>query len=245
MRVLEVWRYPVKSMGGERLDGATTVSATGIEGDRILGVVDVDTGKLLSGKTVPLLLQATARWSDGGVRITTGAGGLDLSSTDEDADARLSAWLGRDVRLRAPEPGTAAAFDLELDPDDPTELTELRTPPGSFFDSRSVLHLLTTASLGDHDVRRFRPNLLVEADGDHPEDAWVGREVAIGGDLRVNVRKATKRCVLVTKPQPGLAQESAVFRDLVRTRDGNLGIYLDPLGDGTVAAGAEVEVAAA
>ena len=245
VRVLELWRYPVKSMGGERLEGPVDVTATGIEGDRVLGVVDAGTGKLLSAKTVPVLLQASARWeaSTGAVHVRTDAGGLDVASTDDDVDARLSGWLGRPVRLEAPPAGERSVFDLELDPDDPTEVTELRTPPGSFFDSRSVLHLLTTASLGDHDARRFRPNLLVEADGDHPEDAWVGRELQLGDGLRGHVRKATGRCVLVTKPQPGLAQDSSIFRDLVRTRQGNLGVYIDPLADGRIGPGAELSVA--
>jgi uncharacterized protein len=229
--VVEVWRYPVKSLGGERLDEPVGVSAAGIEGDRCLAVVDPATEKVLSAKTVPVLLQASARWEDGTIRITSPAGGLDVRAADDDVHDRLSAWLGRPVRLEAPVPGHRAPFDLELDPDDPSEVTELRTPPGSFFDSRSTLHLLTTASLGGHDVRRFRPNLLVDAGaGDHPEDDWVGRQLRLGGDegVSASVRKRTSRCVLVTKPQPGLPQDSAVFRDLVRDRAGDLGIYVDP-----------------
>jgi uncharacterized protein len=241
VRVVEVWRYPVKSMGGERLDAPTEVTERGLEGDRALAVVDVATGKVLSAKTVPLLLQATARWEDGAVRLTTDAGGLDTADTDGDVDERLSAWLGRPVHLRPPIDGERARFDLELDPDDPTEVRELQTQPGSFFDSRSTLHLLTTASLGDHDVRRFRPNLLVEADGDHPEDGWVERDLGIGG-ITAHVRKRTARCVLVTKPQPRLPQDSSVFRDLVRTRSGDLGVYVDPRTYGPVGPGDPVEV---
>ena len=245
--VVEVWRYPVKSLGGERLDDAVAIGAAGVEGDRCLAVVDPSTGKVLSAKTVPLLLQATARWEDGTVRIASAAGGLDVRAADDDVHDRLSAWLGRPVRLEAPVPGHRAPFDLELDPDDPTEVTELRTPPGSFFDSRSTLHLLTTASLGGHDVRRFRPNLVVDAGagaGDHPEDGWVGREVRLGGDegVTASVRKRTARCVLITKPQPGLPQDSSVFRDLVRERAGELGVYLDPQADleGRIGPGATI-----
>ena len=245
MRVVEVWRYPVKSMGGERLAGPVEVTAAGLPGDRARAVVDVVSGKVLSAKTVPLLLQASARWEDGAVRITSEAGSLDTTDADPEVDSRLSAWLGREVHLRSPVAGERARVDLELDPDDPTERKELQTPPGVFFDSRSTLHLLTTASLGDHDVRRFRPNLLVEADGDHPEDAWVDQELRIGGDdgFTAHVRKRTARCVLVTKPQPFLPHDSSVFRDLVRTRGGDLGIYVDARSDGRVQPGDEVRVA--
>lgn len=245
--VVEMWRYPVKSMGGERLTGAVEVTAAGIEGDRAMAVVDDVSGKVLSAKTVPLLLQVQASWDGTGVRIADESGAVDLVSSDDDADARLSAWLGHPVSLRAPVPGHRSVFDMELDPDDPTELALLQTPAGSFFDSRSTLHLLSTASLGSHDVRRFRPNIVVEAEGDdpNPEDAWLGRELRVAGDVgvQVSVRKATARCVLITKAQPGLDQDSSVLRDLLRTRDGHLGVYLDPLSDGRISPGDAVDLA--
>jgi uncharacterized protein YcbX len=240
--ILELWRYPVKSVGGERLDEPVAVDAAGLEGDRRLAVVDDHTGKVLSAKTVPQLLQASATWRGvDGVRITS-ADGLDVTSADDDAGDRLSAWLGREVHLEAPLPGHRSAFDMDLDPDDERHehTTELLTPPGSFFDSRSVLHLITTTSLRGHDPRRFRPNLVVDASPGpdaYPEDAWVGEWLRIGDHLDVAVRKATGRCVLITRPQPGLAKDSALFRDLVRERSGNLGIYVDPQGPGALAVG--------
>jgi uncharacterized protein YcbX len=235
--VVEVWRYPVKSLGGERLATAA-VHPAGIEGDRRLAVVDEATGKVLSAKTVPRLLQASARWEDGTVHLGDGAG-LAVSSADPDADRQLSSWLGRPVRLQAPVPGRRSVFDLEPDPDDPTaEVIELRTPPGSFYDSRSTLHLLTTASLGDHDRRRFRPNLVVDAgSGDHPEDGWIGGPLLLGDAVEATVRKATARCVLITRPQPGLPPDVPLFRDLVRRRAGNLGVYVDPQTSGSISAG--------
>ena len=212
--VAEVWRYPVKSLPGERLDGRVAVDGRGIEGDRRRAVVDDVTGKVLSAKTVPNLLAASTSWES----------------------AELSAFLGRTVHVAEPVPGEPAVFDMDVDPDDPTEVVELRTPPGSFFDSRSTLHLLTTASLGPHDVRRFRPNLLVDADGVFPEDAWVGCRLRIG-DVEVKVRKRTGRCVLITRPQPGLPKASGLLRDLNRERGGDLGVYLDPQTEGSVAPG--------
>jgi uncharacterized protein YcbX len=240
--VVEVWRYPVKSLGGERLDEPVAVDLAGLEGDRRLAVVDDATGKVLSAKTVPQLLQASAAWRGvDGVRITSADGTLDVSSADDDVAERLSGWLGRPVRLEAPVPGRRSHFDMDLDPDDERHehTTELQTPPGVFFDSRSVLHLVTCASLGGRDRRRFRPNLVVDT-GDltgHPEDGWVGEWLRVGGDLDVAVRKMTARCVLVTRPQPGLEKDGDLLRDLVRQRSGNLGIYVDPQGPGKVAVG--------
>ena len=217
--VAEVWRYPVKSLHGERLDRRVAVGPAGVEGDRRRAVVDEVTGKVLSAKTVPQLLSASTTWDAG----------------------ELSRFLGRAVLLADPVAGEQAVFDMDVDPDDASEVVELRTPPGVFFDSRSTLHLLTTASLGDHDVRRFRPNLLVDCLGDHPEDDWVGRRLRIG-DVEATVRKRTGRCVLVTRPQPGLAQASGLLRDLHRTRSGDLGVYVDARTEGSVAPGDPVEV---
>jgi uncharacterized protein YcbX len=218
--ITEVWRYPVKSLPGERLGGAVAVGPGGIEGDRRRAVLDEATGKVLSAKTVPRLLEASADWDD----------------------ATLSAWLARPVRLTEPTPGVQATFDMDLDPDDPSEVVELRTPPGVFFDSRSTLHLLTTASLGGWDVRRFRPNFLVEAEGEFPEDTWVGCHVRIGSTVEATVRKRTGRCVLTTRAQPGLPKDSSVYRHLVSTRGGNLGVYLDAETSGIVQAGDPVEM---
>lgn len=238
--IVEVWRYPVKSVGGERVHEPVLVDGAGIEGDRRLAIVDDATGKVLSAKTVPQLLQASATWHGvDGVRIRSGDG-LDVHSADDGAAGQLTAWLGRPVHLEAPLPGHRAVFDMDLDPDDDRHerTTELQTPPGVFFDSRSVLHLVTVASLGGQDRRRFRPNLVVDTGTEgHPEDAWVGEWLRLGGELDVAVRKRTGRCVLITRPQPGLPRDSGLLRDLVRRRDGDLGIYVDPQGTGKVAAG--------
>ena len=218
--IAEVWRYPVKSLPGERLDRRVAVRATGIEGDRMRAVVDEVTGKVLSAKTVPRLLSASIGW---------------------DA-ATLSSFLGQTVRLAEPIAGEPSVFDMDLDPDDAgAGVVELRTQPGSFFDSRSTLHLLTTASLGGQDVRRFRPNLLIACEGDHPEDAWVGGRVRIG-DVEATVRKRTGRCVLITREQPGLPKASGLLRDLNRERAGDLGVYADPKTEGTVGVGDPVEL---
>ena len=48
-RVTELWRYPVKSMRGERVE-ASEVGPTGLRGDRAYAVVDAETGKVGSAK---------------------------------------------------------------------------------------------------------------------------------------------------------------------------------------------------
>jgi uncharacterized protein YcbX len=216
----------VKSLPGERLTGPTAVDERGVAGDRTHAVLDPETGKILSAKTVPALLSSDRTWDD----------------------ARLSEHLGRKVRLVTAPEGERSIFDMDVDEDDPSAGTvELQTPPGVFFDSRSTLHLLSRQSLGEWDVRRFRPNLLVDTgdDADHPEDAWVGRRLRLGPTVEATVRKRTGRCVLTTRAQPGgVERDLSVYRSLLATRDGDLGIYLDPVVAGTITPGDAVELLA-
>src|SRR5919107_5163514 len=101
MRLREVWRYPVKSMGGERLEEAE-VGDTGLAGDRSFAVFDTATGFGLTARRVPALLFASASLrQDGTPRITLPDG------TEATDDQVLSDWLGRGVTLRSAEqPGS-------------------------------------------------------------------------------------------------------------------------------------------
>jgi uncharacterized protein YcbX len=113
MRVGEVaglWRYPVKSLGGESLDGAD-IGPRGILGDRLWAVRDVEGDITASARRVPALLTATARYCDP-VPSTAGPGnvpkveirfpdGTVLHSDDANVDAKLSNLAGRRMRLTA------------------------------------------------------------------------------------------------------------------------------------------------
>ena len=63
MRVQEIWRFPVKSMQGERIDAAE-VEAQGLRGDRAFALFDTRTGFGLTGRRVPQLLFAAAVYRD-------------------------------------------------------------------------------------------------------------------------------------------------------------------------------------
>jgi len=174
--VAELWRYPVKSMAGERVD-ASDVTDSGLAGDRSYAVIDPATEKVGSAKYPRLwgaLLQCRARYlgtpSAGAplppVSITL-PNGEETGSEDPRVDERLSVVFGRPVQLTtvAPEGNGYFAVWPEMDgviPDDVLEqsrvegseadgtLTRLSlgiaSPPGTFFDVAS-LHVLTTATL--------------------------------------------------------------------------------------------------
>jgi uncharacterized protein YcbX len=112
-QVAELWRYPVKSLGGGRVE-QVEISPRGVLGDRLWAVRDLERDVTASARQLPKLLTATARYSrpvppDAGpgnvpeVEITFPDGAV-LSSSDGGVHAKLSELAGRDVELTALPP---------------------------------------------------------------------------------------------------------------------------------------------
>jgi len=241
-RVAELWRYPVKSLGGERLEALALARRGGV-GDRAWAVRGAD-GKIGSGKTtrrlrrMPGLLSVTAHTDEAGqVWVRFPAGDASAVSDPRTAE-RIGAVVGERVWLA--EEGATSHFD------------------------DAPLHVLTSGSLawlaarrpGDQiETRRFRPNVVVEtaagvgaeASGaeagaaiGRPEDDWVGRTLLLGGEVRATVRKGTERCVMTTLAQPGLGFAPRVLKELESSADGLLGVYADVVAEGLLRVGDEV-----
>ncbi len=126
MRVTEIWRFPVKSMGGETLLDAE-VTDLGIAGDRGWSVYDRATGTTLTARRTPELLFASARLVADELVVTLPDG----SEVGEGGSERLSAWLGRDVELRAAGEHNLDAggvYEVPLDAEQRCRLGELDRP---------------------------------------------------------------------------------------------------------------------
>ena len=237
LRVRELWRYPVKSMQGEQLTSAD-VGPLGISGDRGWALFDVATGFGLTARRAPDLLFASARrTAEGAVEIVLPDGTVTAD------DAVLSDWLGRPVALR-PAGETLPSYEA---PDD--NLAENgRWHPwqgagGAFHDEPTArLSLVSTATIGAWDRRRFRANVVLDGGG---EDDLVGGRARLGGvELDVHVR--IPRCVMVTRPQPGgIDKDTSVLRTIHRERDGLLAVGALVVSPGTVAVGDPLEAAGA
>jgi hypothetical protein len=129
----------------------------------------------------------------------------------------------------------------------PQELFEYTSPLGTYFDA-FPLHLLTTSWLahlaarnpaGRFDVRRFRPNLLIEPAGGEPRQVeldWAGRTLRVG-EARIRVEVACPRCVMTTLPQQDLPKDPGVLRTIVRDSGQNVGVYATAVTPGRVAVG--------
>ncbi len=284
--VNEIWRYPVKSMGGEQINAAA-VGDRGLHADRMWAVRDPALGAISTARRLPALLACTARYardpSDMRAEpghapevIITLPDGEEISSADRKVHVQLSELVGREVRLeplpaltqkerhRAPRETKAdlrAKFGLAEDEPMPdlslfplrklAELARYVTPVGSYVDAYP-LHLITHASLttmaekapqADFDVKRFRPNLLIEtgADGELPENAWCGTAIE-GSEVILRGEIPTIRCVMPTREQRGLEADADVLRTVAAHAERCLGIYATVERAGEIAVGEELRV---
>jgi uncharacterized protein YcbX len=173
--ISELWRFPVKSMGGEKLDNAE-LSVKGIIGDRGYALIETDTGKVVSAKSVKLfpgLMNCKAAFVETPVisqelppvRISL-PDGTTVMSDSRDADNALSLYFKRNVRLArtAPDDVTIDQYKPDVEGADPSgnkdkvvpqklgaalfaELgMESPVPAGAFFDI-FPLSVVTTSSL--------------------------------------------------------------------------------------------------
>jgi uncharacterized protein YcbX len=263
--VVALRRYPLKSMRGEDLNAAD-VTERGLLGDRAYALIDVDEGRVVSAKNprkwgamfdcrADFVEPPGASAPRPPVRITL-PDGSQVRSDQADVNERLSATLGRAVRIASMCPPSPSLEEYWPDVEGLArrdEVTSEAMPEGTFFDL-AIVHLLTTATLDRlrelaptrrFEVRRFRPNFVLEAsDGSKGfvENDWVGRTLAIGPEVRLGVTGPCPRCVMTTLAQEDLPKDPGILRAAVEHNGGNVGIYATVLRGGRVRRGDLVKV---
>jgi MOSC domain-containing protein len=265
--VKELFRYPVKSMLGER-PSEVEIGAQGVIGDRAYALREAN-GRVVTAKKWANLLEFSARYEVpptpgalGRLRITL-PNGRAIQAPDPDASAVLSAVLGRPVvleRAQSDQPNHA-----EIDPATVfgdvavEEVVPGRTaatlpdsfalPPGTFFDSASI-HVVASGTLahlrtltgGDAqlDARRFRPNIVVEtAPGEEGflEDDWLEGTLEVGEKVRIMQMRPALRCVMTTHRQADLVRDMRILRTAVQHHQNHVGVFAAIGTPGTVRIG--------
>jgi uncharacterized protein len=264
-KVVSIWRYPVKSMIGEELN-SSYLTERGLMGDRVYAIIDQETGKVASAKN-PMkwgkLFDFRAVFIDSletvekipPVRITLPDGSQVFSNQDE-IDRTLSNVLGREVsvmkaNLEKPSyeeywPDIEGLAQREI-------VTDEAMPPQTFFDV-AVIHLLTTSSVnrlrelypeGRFEVRRFRPNIVVESaskEKDFIENSWVDMKLAIGEEIVLKVIGPCTRCVMITLPQGDLPKDLGILRTVAKYNQVHAGVYATVHRGGTIRRGDSVQL---
>ena len=274
-----VFQYPVKSMLGTRVEQAD-LCASGLVGDRGWALLDVRTGKVASAKQPRLwrsLLQLRAEYHPaadraepaGAVTITL-PDGTAVRAGEPGADEVLSRFAGRPVTLRrgraagagidraVPEEVLAHGVGAEV----ASEWLELAgQAPGDSFVDYAPVHLITTATLTAVTSAAgpalppqvFRPNLILATPGlsGYTENDWVGRQLVIGSQVRLEIFLPTPRCAVPTLAhgrEPGNPQ---VLRALARSNripvegfglQTCAGVYAKVVSPGRVQAGDEARI---
>jgi len=215
-----IFRYPVKSMAGERLESAQ-LGWHGVDGDRRLAFRRLDnrTGfPWLTATKLPDLLLFAPRRRDGGA-----PGDLPTHVRTPNGD-------------EMPVFGEELAAEVERRLGSPVQMMQLRH--GIFDDACiSVIADETIREIGRQsglgptvDIRRFRPNVVVRSLRPVPfqEDAWLGGALSFGaGDdgPAIAVTMRDERCSMVNYDPDTAAPSPEVFKTAVRANGNNAGIY--------------------
>ncbi len=233
-RIAEIWRYPVSSLGGERLPEAALASG-GIPGDRLWGVADRDSGEVA-------MPERRRRWRPAPelkARLSAGGAGAEAPAVEvagPDAD-----WQPVDspaaAELAGRHFGFAVAFRRHVAYREADDGAPVPVPPDRVMPryGRDDLHILTTASLARLqawlpdgarlDPRRFRPNLVIETGEERQgfvEAGLIGRTLAVG-EARVRISEPCQRCAFTTLAQGDLPLDPAILQAIARQGGGNFG----------------------
>jgi uncharacterized protein YcbX len=271
--VKELFRYPVKSMLGERL-AEVEIGPKGVIGDRAWALRESN-GRIVSAKKWANMLGFRASYEGrpeperlAPVKIVL-PDGRSVYAGDARASDVISSYLGRPVKLERARPDEHSR--AEIDPatvfgdvgvakikPEFTETTlpnSFGLPHGTFFDS-AMIHVLTTGTL-EHmrsligadaqlDPRRFRPNIVVETDPrltGFVEDEWLGATLEAGTAVKIVSLRPALRCVMTTHQQSDLVRDLRILSAASRHHNAQLGVFASIGASGRVRVGDSVDLA--
>lgn len=237
-QVEAIFRYPVKSMGGERLEAAE-LGWHGLDGDRRLAFRRMDDRSgfpwLTASKLPELVLFAPQRREDG---------------AQEDLPTHICTPDGQQM----PVFGEELAAEVGRRYGSPVQMMQLRhgifdEATISVIASDTVLEIARLAGRSP-DVRRFRPNVVVRLLRSVPfqEDEWLGGVLSFGeGDdaPAVSVTMRDVRCSMVNLDPDTASAAPEVLKAVVRANENHAGVYGAVTRIGRLAVGQSIFLRAA
>jgi uncharacterized protein len=203
--VEQIWRYPIKSIGGQRVD-ESFADEQGMLGDRVWAVQD-DAGKLGSGKNSTRftrlvgLMNLTSRYdAEAAPPILVAPDGTEHPVATGAADTYLQALSGRAVHVRRD-----------------TGILHFDEVPFSLIGTATLAWLAGQVDVAV-DARRLRPNVVVRTEVPFAEEEWLGRPIRIGS-VEAIFDRAFTRCVMVGMAQPGLGESGEVLKRIGERKD--------------------------
>jgi uncharacterized protein YcbX len=235
-KVTGLWRWPVKSMAGERVN-ALRLDGRGAGGDRTHAVTYEHKGerKPLTARESPRLLawQAAYPFNLGAgldparppFAIVTSPDGHSYRWGDPRLRTKLEDDLGRPVQLRRDADGVQ---DL---------------PRSLLVTTQATLDALGQELDGPIDLRRFRPNVHLEMDAEAwAEMGWEGAEMEFSGGVRLRLLHPCVRCAIPTRHPDTQIKWPGLLRHLAAAHDQCFGINARVLVGGRLGAGEDAEL---
>lgn len=213
MHIAEIWRYPVKSLAGERLEAAD-LRQDGIPGDRTYQVRRAD-GRIVDARAHPKMLALHPTLNSKGELLFDGRAwdAPEMARIVEDAAA-----VGPGTRLIHRQ--DSERFDV---------LPLLVATDGAI------------AAFG-HDGRRLRPNLVIGGVTGLAEREWERRALRIGNAL-IGILRLRGRCVMTTWDPDTQEQAPEVLQQIVDCFDGKLALDCWVIRGGAIRVADTVELA--
>lgn len=235
-RVTAIYRFPVKSMGGELLQVAN-LRWQGIDGDRQYGFYrTANTSRFpwLTGREVAELITCSARYLEPDdtrhSRLAVTIRGDQYDVGDPRLCDYLSRAAGEEIRMIQVGRGLFDAMPVSI-----------ITPP--------TIAQIAARCDRSIDVRRFRANIVIEpTDGSAREIDWIGKTLIFGdrsdaAKLCANV--AIDRCVMITIDPDTAERDPAILRRVVENFNNEVGVRCATGAPGTIAVGDVVHIGAA
>jgi uncharacterized protein YcbX len=238
-QVEAIFRYPVKSMRGERLEAAE-LGWHGIEGDRRLAFRRMNDRSgfpwLTAGKLPDLFLFTPQRREGDQEELSTHVrtpDGKELPVFGEDLAAEVGRRYGAPVEMMQLKHGIFDDASISVIASD--TVREIGRLAGQSFDVQSL------------DVRRFRPNVVVRLLRPVPfqEDEWVGGVLSFGkkddaAAPAITVTMHDVRCSMVNLDPDTASPAPEVLKAVVRANQNNAGIYGTVIRIGRLAVGQSI-----